>query len=111
MSPGIAAGRAVPSSSPFRRESSGASSAASCHLRWASERTHGTLVRLQTAPLTRAAVLAGKGLGCFLAAMSLQTIMFALATIGFHVHVHSFALLLMAMTSAAAGFVGIMMLV
>jgi len=75
------------------------------------ERTHGTLVRLQTAPLTRAAVLAGKGLGCFIAAMSLQAIMFALATIGFHVHVYSFPLLLMAMTSAAAGFVGIMMLV
>ena len=75
------------------------------------ERTHGTLVRLQTAPLTRTAVLAGKGLGCFLAAMVLQTIMFALATLVFQVHVHSFGALLLAMTSAASAFVGIMMLV
>jgi ABC-2 type transport system permease protein len=75
------------------------------------ERTHGTLVRLQTAPLTRTAVLAGKGLGCFTAAMALQAIMFALATLVFHVHVHSWAALLLAMMSGAAGFVGIMMLV
>ncbi len=75
------------------------------------ERTHGTLVRLQTAPLTRAAVLAGKGLGCFIAAMTLQAIMFALATLVFHVHVHSFSALFLAMVSAAGGFVGIMMLV
>jgi ABC-2 type transport system permease protein len=75
------------------------------------ERTHGTLVRLQTAPLTRTAVLAGKGLGCFLAAMVLQAIMFALATLVFQVHVHSFGALLLAMMSAAAAFVGIMMLV
>jgi ABC-2 type transport system permease protein len=75
------------------------------------ERTHGTLVRLQTAPLTRTAVLAGKGLGCFLAAVLLQTIMFALARLVFGVHVHSFAALLLAMLCAAAGFVGIMMLV
>jgi ABC-2 type transport system permease protein len=75
------------------------------------ERTHGTLVRLQIAPLTRGAVLAGKGLGCFIAAMMLQAIMFALATLVFHVHVHSFGALLLAMVSAATGFVGIMMLV
>jgi ABC-2 type transport system permease protein len=75
------------------------------------ERTHGTLVRLQTAPLTRIAVLAGKGLGCFLAAMVLQAIMFALATLVFRVHVHSLGALLLAMASAAAAFVGIMMLV
>jgi ABC-2 type transport system permease protein len=75
------------------------------------ERTHGTLVRLQTAPLTRTAVLAGKGLGCFVAAMVLQSIMFALAALVFQVHVHSFGALLLAMMSAAGAFVGIMMLV
>src|SRR5918993_5574734 len=75
------------------------------------ERTHGTLVRLQTAPLTRTAVLAGKGLGCFLTAIVLQAIMFALATLVFQVHVHSFGGLLLATMSAAAAFVGIMMLV
>ena len=75
------------------------------------ERTHGTLVRLQTAPLTRTAVLAGKGLGCFLAAIVLQAIMFALATLVFQVHVHSVGGLLLATMSAAAAFVGIMMLV
>jgi ABC-2 type transport system permease protein len=75
------------------------------------ERTHGTLVRLQTAPLSRAAVLAGKGLGCFLAAMALQAAMFALAVGVFGVRVSSYAALLAAMTAAAGCFVGIMMLV
>jgi ABC-2 type transport system permease protein len=75
------------------------------------ERTHGTLVRLQTAPLTRAAVLAGKGLGCFLAAMMLQAAMFALAVGVFGVRVSSYAALFVAMTAAAGCFVGIMMLV
>ena len=70
------------------------------------ERTHGTLVRLQIAPLTRGAVLAGKGLGCFAATLALQSIMFALATLVFQVHVHSWTALLLAMVSAAAGFVG-----
>ena len=75
------------------------------------ERTHGTLVRLQTAPLSRAAVLAGKGLGCFLAAMTLQAAMFALAIAVFGVRVSSYAALLAATTAAAGCFVGIMMLV
>jgi ABC-2 type transport system permease protein len=43
--------------------------------------------------------------------MALQAIMFALATLVFQVHVHSWAALLLAMVSAAGGFVGIMMLV
>ena len=43
--------------------------------------------------------------------MTLQAIMFALATLVFHVHVHSFSALFLAMVSAAGGFVGIMMLV
>ena len=76
------------------------------------ERTHGTLVRLQIAPLTRAAVLAGKGLGCFLAASWRcrrpcsrlpRRVPACACTRG--------TALLLAMVSAAGCFVGIMMLV
>jgi ABC-2 type transport system permease protein len=75
------------------------------------ERTHGTLVRLQVAPMTRGAVLLGKGLGCFLAAMGLQALMFTLAGAFFGVRVSSYGALLMATLSAAGGFTGIMMLI
>jgi len=75
------------------------------------ERTHGTLVRLQTAPLTRAQVLAGKALACFVAVMGMQSLLFLLGTAVFGLRVHSVPLLVAAMLSIATAFVGIMMLV
>ena len=75
------------------------------------ERTHGTLVRLQTAPLTRTQVLAGKALACFIAVMGMQTLLFLLGTAVFGLRVHSALLLGAAMLSIATAFVGIMMLV
>jgi ABC-2 type transport system permease protein len=75
------------------------------------ERTHGTLVRLQTAPLTRAHVLAGKALACFIAVMGMQMLLFILGTAVFGLRVHSVPMLGAAMLSIATAFVGIMMLV
>ncbi len=75
------------------------------------ERTHGTLVRLQTAPLTRSQVLAGKALACFIAVVVMQALLFTVGTAVFGLRVHSVPLLVAAMLSIATGFVGIMMLV
>ena len=43
-----------------------------------SERVHGTFVRLQMAPLTRAQILAGKALACFASISVLQVALFAI---------------------------------
>jgi ABC-2 type transport system permease protein len=76
-----------------------------------SERVHGTFVRLQTAPLTRTQILAGKALACFTAMTLLQIAMVAIGVIGFNVRPSSYALLALACASAGLGFVGFMMMV
>jgi ABC-2 type transport system permease protein len=76
-----------------------------------SERTHGTLVRLQLSPISRAEILGGKALACFLAIAGVEAGLFAVGRIFFGVHPSSWILLVAAAISAAAGFVGIMMLV
>ena len=75
-----------------------------------SERTHGTLVRLRMAPLSRAQILGGKALACFVSILIVETLVFGVAT-AFGVRAHSFPLLVMAGLSAAACFVGFMMLI
>jgi ABC-2 type transport system permease protein len=75
------------------------------------ERTHGTLVRLQTAPLTRTQVLGGKALACLAATLALQALMFTLGAVAFDVQIASVARLAAAMGSASVAFVGIMMLI
>ena len=50
-----------------------------------SERVHGTFVRLQMAPLTRAQVLGGKALACFLAISILQIAIFTMGAVVFGV--------------------------
>ena len=40
-----------------------------------SERTHGTFVRLRMAPLSRAQILGGKALACFVAIVVVQTLL------------------------------------
>lgn len=75
-----------------------------------SERTHGTLVRMRMAPLSRAQILGGKALACFVAILIVETMLFGVAT-AFGVRAHSFPLLVMAGLSAAACFVGFMMLI
>ena len=76
-----------------------------------SERVHGTFVRLQMAPLTRTQILAGKALACFASIAFLQVMLFSLGVGFFGLNVSSYELLALACTSAAAGFVGFMMMV
>ncbi|MFM8535246.1 MAG: ABC transporter permease [Acidimicrobiia bacterium] len=74
------------------------------------ERTHGTLVRLRMAPLTRAQILGGKALSCFLSIMLVELILRGVAySLG--VRPVSMPILALAGVSAAICFVGFMMLV
>jgi ABC-2 type transport system permease protein len=75
------------------------------------ERVRGTFVRLQTAPLTRAQVLGGKALACFLTITLLQIAIFALGVIVFRVRPSSWPLLVVACLAATTGFVGFMMMI
>ena len=74
------------------------------------ERTHGTLVRLRMAPLTRTQILGGKALACFVSIMLVEVILLAVA-VGFGVRPSSMAMLTLAGVSAAICFVGFMMLI
>ena len=76
-----------------------------------SERVHGTYVRLQTAPITRAQILAGKALACFATISLLQIVMITIGVLAFDVTPSSYWLLAMACACAALGFVGFMMMV
>ncbi|MEP6782620.1 MAG: ABC transporter permease [Acidobacteriota bacterium] len=75
------------------------------------ERTHGTLVRLRMGPLTRAQILGGKALACFLSILLVELMLFAIAWTFGGVRPTSLPLLALAGVSAAICFVGFMMLV
>ena len=74
------------------------------------ERTHGTLVRLRMAPLTRAQILGGKALACFVSILIVELMLFGVAT-AFGVRASSIPLLVLAGLSSAVCFVGFMMLI
>ena len=74
------------------------------------ERTHGTLVRLRMAPLTRAQILGGKALACFVSIGIVELMLLGVA-LAFGVRPTSYAILALAGLSAAICFVGFMMLV
>lgn len=76
-----------------------------------SERVHGTYLRLQTAPLTRTQILAGKALACFVTISLLQIVLITIGVLAFGVTPSSYLLLAMACAAATLGFVGFMMLV
>jgi ABC-2 type transport system permease protein len=76
-----------------------------------SERVRGTLMRLQTAPVSRAHVLAGKAVACLGAIAAVLGLLLALGWAFFGVRPASWALLAVAAGSLAACFVGIMMVV
>ncbi len=76
-----------------------------------SERTHGTLARLQCAPITRAQLLAGKALACFLSVATVQIMLFIVGRAFFNVRPTSVSLLALASLSVSLAFVGLMMLV
>jgi len=75
------------------------------------ERTRGTLMRLQTAPISRAHVLAGKALACLAAIAAVLALLVGLGWAFFGVRPASWALLALAAASLAVCFVGIMMAV
>ncbi len=76
-----------------------------------SERTHGTLKRLQMSPLSRGHVLAGKALACLASIALVEVEVLALGRAFFDVRPSSWGLLALAGLSVAVCFVGIMMVV
>jgi ABC-2 type transport system permease protein len=75
------------------------------------ERSRGTLVRLQAAPLGRAHILGGKALACFAAVLVLEVLLYTLGVVVFDIGVPSPARLAAAMLSIGVAFVGLMMIV
>ncbi len=74
------------------------------------ERSQGTLARLLVSPLSQARILAGKGLACFLAVVSVSGVLLLVAVVGFSVRPDSWGLLALGIAANGIGFVGIMML-
>ncbi len=74
------------------------------------ERTRGTFLRLRLAPISRAHILAGKGLACFLASFTVCVILMIIGILIFKVQVVAPLGLLVAIASSALCFVGLMML-
>jgi len=75
----------------------------------ASERTSGTLMRLRVSPLSPSSVLLGKALACLVACLLVQALLVAVGVIFFGLYVRDWAVLALAMSLAALGFVGVMM--
>jgi ABC-2 type transport system permease protein len=75
------------------------------------ERTRGTLVRLQAAPLGRAHILGGKAVACFVAVLGMEAMLYLLGVVVFGIGVPSLLRLAAAMVSTAVAFVGLMMIV
>ena len=75
------------------------------------ERIQGTLQRLRIAPVTRAQILAGKGLACFLASSAVAVVLLAIGRLVLGVRLEDPLQLLMAILATSLCFVGIMMLV
>lgn len=74
------------------------------------ERRNGTLVRLLTAPISHATVLAGKSLACALSCLLTTAVLLTVGVVVFQVQIGSVPLLVLAAVAAAACFTGITML-
>lgn len=74
------------------------------------ERTRGTLVRLQTAPISRTTILAGKALACFSTTVTLSFILLLVGRLLFGLRPSSVGMVVFAVVSSAIAFAGIMML-
>lgn len=72
------------------------------------ERSRGTLMRLRVAPIPAWALLAGKGLACFVVTIGVACTLIAIAIAVFGVRPHEPVLLAAALISTAFCFVGIM---
>jgi len=75
------------------------------------ERTRGTLLRLQIAPISTRMVLAGKALACFVLVIGLSVAMLIFGAVGFGVRPDSMLHLSMAVVSMGVCWVGLMMLI
>ena len=75
------------------------------------ERLRGTFLRLRVSPLSRGQILAGKGLACFLAIVSVLLLMLIVGNLFFGVRLQNPAGLTLAVISTGICFTGIMMLV
>jgi ABC-2 type transport system permease protein len=76
-----------------------------------SERTRGTFLRLRLAPISRAQVLAGKGLAAFLAGVTVTTALILLGIVLCHIRVSHPAQLAAAIVAATICFAGLTTLV
>ncbi len=74
------------------------------------ERTRGTFLRLRLAPISRAHILAGKGLACFIASVVVGIVLMLIGVLIFKVQVASPLGLAAALLSSGVCFVGLMML-
>ena len=73
------------------------------------ERNEGTLLRLRVSPLSQAQILAGKGLGCFLACVIVIVFVLGVGKFALGVRIGNPALLAVAIVSTSLCFVGLMM--
>lgn len=73
------------------------------------ERTHGTLMRLQVAPISSTQILAGKALACFIMCQIVLVTLILFSSLALGVRVGNPALLVLAMVSTGACFTGLMM--
>lgn len=75
------------------------------------ERTRGTFLRLRLAPISRAHILAGKGLACFIACITVCILLMTIGAVGFGVRVGDPLMMALALVSVAFCFVGISIMV
>lgn len=75
-----------------------------------SERTSGTLVRLQSAPIGRGQILLGKALACFIACLAVSVALILFGTLVFGLAPASWWKVAVAIVCTATAFSGIMML-
>jgi len=75
------------------------------------ERTRGTYLRLLIAPISRAHILAGKGMACFLSCVGVCVMLLFIGSVALGVRIDSYLALLLAIICVALCFVGIMMAV
>ncbi len=74
------------------------------------ERKIGTFLRLQMAPISRAQILLGKGLACFLAALGVMALILTVGVMFTKVRIGQPMFLVMAMLCNSVCFVGLMMI-
>jgi len=76
-----------------------------------SERVQGTFLRLRIAPISRAQILAGKGLACFLACLIVIFLLLGIGRLFFGIPLSNPVALALAAGSASCCFVGLMMFI